>query len=173
MDVYDPLSIDLYHAAGKGDLKAVKNLFKQGGKIDKEAFQYALRNKELDCAKFLIENSSLAIDETDAFGHTLLFYAFNSGRTDIMLWCTKKGVDLNHNMSNGERPLVGAVKKRDINMITFLLEQGVEIDFSCGDKTLLEVAQKNNVDSIITSYTENEFLNDKIHINEKYEGIVF
>ena len=108
--------MDLFTAAGKGDLKLVKWLLQEGADIDTKS-----NNR-----------------------WTVLMYASQHGQLEVVKWLLEKGADINAKNDNRWTALIYASENGHLETVKWLLQEGADIDakdyyrrtalmFACGN----------------------------------------
>lgn len=88
---------------------------------------YAVREGNLDNARFLLEYFSVKVDVPDASGYTPLHYAAGGDRAELCEMLLIHGADAMFNYDKGQSPMHVACRKRRYNAIRVLAERGVQI----------------------------------------------
>jgi ankyrin repeat protein len=108
----------------EGNLKKVKELIKNGAKID-------------------------ILDEYSA---SALFYASASGHLNIVEFLAKNGADLNIQSSFGYTPLIIATRNDKFNVVKFLTENGADLELKTGNNTTALIVAFEQENSKIFEY---------------------
>jgi ankyrin repeat protein len=91
-----------------------------------EAFLYILQNKNQLLIDLLKEGLDPNAFEGD-YGITLMMYAAQCGRIDVMRTLIEAGAKLNYATFSGRSALSFAIERENVKMITFLLDNGVDV----------------------------------------------
>ena len=143
----------LLTASYNGHVNAVTFLMEHGADMDLQdkegntALHYALRRKFLDVAhKLLTLGANVNLQDKDS--KTPLHHAISWRvlRRDTVLIClVKNGADINSRTNDNCTPLMIASKHNRVNAVTFLVEQGANMDLQDKDgNTALHYAIYNN-----------------------------
>ena len=107
-------------------------------------------------------------------GKTLLHSAAQTGNLILAQKVLEAGVSVNKRTKDGKNPLYFAVKNNRLEMVSFLVENGSEIDDDLEDltnnKEILEILKKGNNSNISANSVDVLSKNDK-EWKEAYEYI--
>ena len=131
----------LYHASDSGNLDATKKLLGADAKADtlnKDGWtplMISLKNRHINIANILIRKlRQKSIKIKNKFGETALHFAVTIGDKDIVRTLIGAGAPLNTQTKNGWTPLMIALKYRHTNIMTVLIEKGVDLNQTTNKK---------------------------------------
>ncbi|CAG0903897.1 unnamed protein product [Cyprideis torosa] len=87
----------------------------------------ALRNRDSNAAKRLIQDGAVDVDWKDQWGDTLLHIAADKGQSSIVKLLLQKGFDVNKGNDEGDTPLFFAVRSGSLECVEVLLEHSANI----------------------------------------------
>jgi len=79
--------------------------------------------KDLELAKFLVEECSAEVEAIGKYGRTPTYYASTAGQADITKYFLSKGGNTNIQRTGGRNPLIKACVDMNIELIKVLLDQ--------------------------------------------------
>ncbi|CAG0903898.1 unnamed protein product [Cyprideis torosa] len=87
----------------------------------------ALRNKDYNAARRLIQDGAVDVDWKNQLGDTLLHIAADKGQSSIVKLLLQKGFDVNRGNDAGDTPLFFAVGSGSLECVQVLLEHSANI----------------------------------------------
>jgi len=143
----------LIEAAYIKNIDIVKMLCRAGANINiqdingKTPLQHAVHEKNVKMIKFLLEEERADINIKDKFGNRVLFYTIENKKIeynrDIANYLIDHGADINEINNAGETLLYNAINSKNIGMVEFLVEKGVDTTKKIKDKLPIDIALQN------------------------------
>ena len=119
-------------ACGDGRLEEVKTLIERGEDVNKRsggskstAIEYALRNKQFDIARWLLDNTTIDISSKEGLNHTILHYACIHGAdTDLIqsIFLKMDSEMINQKTDAGFTPIALAAFYCNLHIVRYLIE---------------------------------------------------
>ena len=143
----------LITAAWKDNIEIVKYLVEQGADFNKQGeygnipLMFAISHKNLDMAKFLLNQKNIKLDLQGQSGKTVVFRAVQINSIEIVNRLIEIGVDLNIENDEGYTPLMIAAEKGYTKIVRLLTNETVNdiqkiTDFLCAWKNKLSLRDK-------------------------------
>ncbi|KAG2777396.1 hypothetical protein PC129_g15373 [Phytophthora cactorum] len=161
--VRDYLQVALHDESESNTKKAIESIVEP--KTNNSLLHYACDNGNLDACKYLFMCEGIAtafLNETNAFGHTPLFYAASSGNLSLVKWLISNGADIDMDYSDRSgieprdgdlgifTPLQIACFRGHEGVATFLVECNAELSGTRRNgKTALHFASTQNHPAIV------------------------
>ncbi|KAG6969106.1 hypothetical protein JG688_00005468 [Phytophthora aleatoria] len=161
--VRDYLQVALHDGSESNAQKAIESIVEP--KTNNSLLHYACDNGNLDACKYLLMCEGIAtafLNETNAFGHTPLFYAASSGNLSLVKWLISNGADIDMDYSDRSgieprdgdlgifTPLQIACFRGHEGVATFLVECNAELSGTRRNgKTALHFASTQNHPAIV------------------------
>lgn len=141
---------DLHHAASRNNVPAMKQLVKNGRRLDHKdrsgctALHYAAGYNAIDATRWLIDRgayvNSVAGYPDDPDGRTPLHFAAQNNATDAGRLLVESGADVDTKSDGGRTPLYFAVQNNAAGIVRLLIKNGVEFNerilFNAGSERL-------------------------------------
>lgn len=122
----------LYEAVSKNDKDKVEKLIKKGADVNyaKETGPWmkvsvlitAVNNKNIDIAKFLLDNEA-DVNWKDGFDTSAILYAASGGSVDMVKLLLEYGANINDNDGKGNTVFTAAKKSKNKDLISFVKEK--------------------------------------------------
>ncbi len=127
------LKFELFHAAGRGNIKKVWILLRKGANVNardyrkKTPLMYASSNGHLPVVKLLVRKGA-KINAVNFRGRTALFGTTISNRYKIAKYLISKGANVFHKDNYGQNALMWAAGYGHISLVELFLSRGVHIN---------------------------------------------
>lgn len=151
----DPAQLDfspLIRAVALGTIRDVERALDEGASLEdtdwweRSAWLVALQMGDLDKAKLLRERGA-DVTQRGNCGVPPVFYAIDSGRTEMLRWLHDIGVDLTGTDNFGNTALIHAVDRHDVAAVDALLALGADVNEAKGpDPWVEERMRKSGAD---------------------------
>lgn len=154
----------LHEPAGRGDLATVKEIIKNGGKVDKKdiagqtPLMYAAEAGGLEMVKYLVEMGADVDAASGIKGRgTPLIYAASTNQIEVVKYLLENNADINATTkSQNETALIWAVAAGSTTVVRILVERGADqkITNKKGDN-VIDIAKSLNRKDILELLTGN------------------
>lgn len=121
-------------AINKNNLKIFECLIENNININNKKDRYnnsplhlAVKEKKLDCVKYLLENGA-NINDKNKDGQTPLFIAYDNNDKDTLHTLIRYNANINDTNNDGETLLFLAVKDNDIELVKFLINSDADLN---------------------------------------------
>ena len=121
-----------YACIDHGSLEVLRYLFENGADVNAcssvTPLMMAIENGHVSAVTFLTERGA-DVTRTDECGYKALHYAcINNSSPEVFSCLLEKGADINACLNNGMTPLMIAAEDSLVNVVTFLIKQGANVD---------------------------------------------
>jgi hypothetical protein len=114
------------HPIYQGDLKMVKWLQKEGAPLNSEVYNWAAEKNQRELIEYFLQ-------ENIPWDSRATYWAARTNNFDLLKWLHQHGCPLDNNRAIFN-PINGAVSCGNLEMIKWLIEQGVEVKSSASSK---------------------------------------
>ena len=121
-----------YACIDHGSLEVLRYLFENGADVNAcssvTPLMMAIENGHVSAVTFLTERGA-DVTRTDECGYKALHYAcINNSSPEVFSCLLEKGADINACLNDGMTPLMIAAEDSLVNVVTFLIKQGANVD---------------------------------------------
>ena len=121
-----------YACIDHGSLEVLRYLFENGADVNAcssvTPLMMAIENGHVSAVTFLTERGA-DVTLTDECGYKALHYAcINNSSPEVFSCLLEKGADINACLNDGMTPLMIAAEDSLVNVVTFLIKQGANVD---------------------------------------------